>query len=128
MQIPGLILYRFDAPLFFANADYFREEVSRLVAEAGGSASWVIVAAEPVTDVDITAAEMLEQLDAELAGEGVELAFAELKGHVRDRLNEYGLVDRIGPDRFYPTIGVAVRAYVTQTGAEWVDWEEARPR
>ena len=125
MQVPGLVLYRFDAPLFFANADYFQDQVIRLVRESETPVSWVIVAAEPITDVDITAAEMLEDLDRELAEDGVELAFAELKGHVRDRLVLYGLVERVGRHRFYPTIGVAVRAFVDHSGVSWVDWEDA---
>jgi high affinity sulfate transporter 1 len=123
-RIPGLLLYRFDAPLFFANADAFRERISRLVDESPEPVSWVVVCAEPITDVDTTAAEMLERLADELEVAGVELAFAELKDPVRDRLSRYGLVDRIGADRFFPTVGVAVRSYVEKTGLDWVDWEE----
>jgi high affinity sulfate transporter 1 len=127
-RVPGLLLYRFDAPLFFANAGAFRERVRRLVDESPEPIAWVVVCAEPITDVDTTAAETLEQLDGELEAVGVELAFAELKDHVRDRLLRYGLVERIGAARFFPTIGVAVRSYVEETGVEWVDWEEERPQ
>jgi high affinity sulfate transporter 1 len=125
--IPGLLLYRFDAPLFFANAGYFRRRVRRLVAEAAQPVRWVVVAAEPVTDVDTTAADTLRQLLEELQQAQVTLAFAELKGPVKDRLRRYGLFEAIGPDRFYPTVGTAVDGYVEATGTTWVDWEERSP-
>ena len=123
-QVPGLLLYRFDAPLFFANAAWFRRRVKGLVAEAAHPVRWVVVAAEPVTDVDTTAADTLDQLLRELREQQVTLAFAELKGPVKDRLRRYGPYDAIGPDHFFPTIGTAVNAYVTATGTTWVDWEE----
>jgi high affinity sulfate transporter 1 len=128
--IPGLLLYRFDAPLFFANAGYFRRRVRRLVAEAAQPVRWVVVAAEPITDVDTTAADTLHQLLEELGQAQVTLAFAELKGPVKDRLRRYGLFEAVGPDRFFPTIGTAVDGYVEATGSTWVDWEErsAGPR
>lgn len=123
-QVPGLLLLRWDAPLFFANADTFRSRILDAVGAAHGKVKWVVIAAEPITDVDTTAAEMLEELDKELTARGAELAFAELKDPVRDRLQRYGLEKRIGREFFFPTIGVAVKAYVDQTGAEWVDWED----
>jgi high affinity sulfate transporter 1 len=122
--IPGLVLYRFDAPLFFANADVFRARVRALARDA----TWIVVAAEPITDIDTTAGEMLRTLDDELTADGVELAFAELKDPVRDQLHHYGLHDRIGGHRFFPTLGVAVAAYVRETGVDWTDWEEGGPR
>jgi high affinity sulfate transporter 1 len=125
-HIPGLALYRFDAPLFFANADYFRERI-RSLAHADGT-RWIVVAAEPITDIDATAGEMLRELDEELTADGVELAFAELKDPVRDLLRRYGIHDRIGADRFFPTIGVAVAAYLSETGVDWLDWEDRRTR
>ena len=124
-QIPGLILYRFDAPLFFANATIFRE---RLLATVGGSeipVKMIVVAAEPITDLDSTAADMLADLDHDLETKGVELAFAEMKDPVKDRLRRFGLVERIGHERFYPTIGVAVRRFVEEHDVQWVDWEDA---
>jgi high affinity sulfate transporter 1 len=123
-QVPGLLLYRFDAPLFFANAAYFRRRVRVLVAEATQPVRWVVVAAEPITDIDTTAADTLGQLLKELRQQQVTLAFAELKDPVKDRLQRYGLYEGIGPDHFFPTIGTAVDAYVTATGTTWVDWEE----
>jgi high affinity sulfate transporter 1 len=125
--IPGLLLYRFDAPLFFANAGYFRRRVRRLVAEAAQPVRWVVVAAEPITDVDTTAADTLRQLLEELRQAQVTMAFAELKGPVKDRLQRYGLFEAVGPDRFYPTVGTAVDGYVEVTGTTWVDWEERSP-
>jgi high affinity sulfate transporter 1 len=127
-QVPGLLLYRFDAPLFFANAGVFRRRVRGLLAAARPAARWVVVAAEPITDVDTTAAAVLGELLAELRQQGVTLAFAELKGPVKDRLRRYGLYDQIGPDRFYPTVGTAVDGYLEATGVEWVDWEERSRR
>ena len=111
-QIPGLVMLRWDAPLFFANADTFRARVLEVLAAAEPRPAWLVIAAEPITDVDTTAAEMLEELDKELHTLGVELAFAEMKDPVRDRLDRYGLTTRIGDSRFFPTIGVAAKAYL----------------
>jgi high affinity sulfate transporter 1 len=124
-QVPGLILYRFDAPLFFANANIFRARILAAVQDSPVPARTVVVAAEPITDLDSTAADMLTELDRELETQGVELAFAELKDPVKDRLRRFGLVERIGHERFYPTIGVAVRRFVEEHRVDWVDWEEA---
>jgi MFS superfamily sulfate permease-like transporter len=123
-QIPGLLLYRFDAPLFFANANVFRLHLLERVNAAGSSVRWVVVAAEPMTDVDPSAAEVLEDLDDDLRAAGVKLMFAEMKDPVRERLDRYGLVERFGRDRFFHTLGSAVHAYVEQTGVAWVDWED----
>jgi MFS superfamily sulfate permease-like transporter len=120
--IPGLVLYRFDAPLFFANADHFRARVRALTR--CGDVRWVVVAAEPVTDIDVTAGEIVLSLEGELRAAGVELAFAELKDPVRDLLRRYGIEEAIGGDRFFPTLGVAVANYLSVSGVEWVDWEE----
>ncbi len=126
-QVPGLLLYRWDAPLFFANADTFRERIVDAVDDADSRVRWVVVAAEPITDVDTTAAEMIQELDKELATRGVELAFAELKDPVKDRLSRYGLEMTIGQDSFFPTIGVAVKAFLEKNRIDWVDWEDSKP-
>jgi high affinity sulfate transporter 1 len=123
-QLDGLLLYRWDAPLFFANAEAFREAIEAAVAGAATPVRWVVVAAEPVTDIDMTAADTLEELLEVLARGGVELRFAELKDPVKDRLRAYGLLERIGEAAFYPTIGTAVDAYVRASGIDWVDWED----
>jgi len=114
-RIPGLVLFRFDAPLFFANADLFRRRVLELVEDGDPPARWIVVTAEPVTDVDSTAAVMLSQLNRELTERGVSLRFAELKGTVRDGLDRYGLVTEIGAGNFYRTIDQAVDAFVNAT-------------
>jgi len=123
--VPGLILYRWDAPLFFANADLFREHVVEIVEHAPPPVRWLAVTSEPVTDIDTTAAEMLDELITELARRGVELHFADMKGHVKDRLRTYGLWDRLGDGCFHPTVGSVVRAYLARhPDVEWHDWED----
>jgi len=123
--VPGLVLYRWDAPLFFANADLFREHALDVVDNAPPPARWLAVASEPMTDIDTTAADMLEELITELARRGAELHFADLKGHVKDRLQAYGIYDRLGADHFHPTIGTAVKAYLAaHPDVTWRDWED----
>jgi high affinity sulfate transporter 1 len=126
-QLDGLLLFRWDAPLFFANAEAFREAIEAAIAAAPAPVRWVAVAAEPVTDVDMTAADMLEELLAILERDEIALRFAELKDPVKDRLRRYGLLERIGEDAFYPTVGTAVDAYVKASGIDWVDWEDRGP-
>jgi len=109
-QVPGLVIYRFDAPLFFANATTFRDQVRRLAA-AGPPPRWIVIAAEPVTDVDTTAADMLTDLDEALNARGISLVFAELKDPVRAKIERYGLTRTIDPRHFFPTVGAAVRAF-----------------
>jgi high affinity sulfate transporter 1 len=126
-QPGGLILFRWDAPLFFANAELFREEIEAAIAEAATPTRWVVVAAEPVTDIDMTAADMLLELVATLEAQGTSLRFAELKDPVKDRLKRYGLFDHLGAEAFFPTIGTAVDGYLAATGTPWEDWEERSP-
>lgn len=123
-QVPGLVLYRFDAPLFFANADVFRDRVRERVAAADAPVRWVVIAAEPITDVDTTAAALLDDLQAELAAAGITLAFAELKDPVRARLRRYGALERVPDELIFPTVGTAVTGYIRSTGESWTDWEE----
>jgi high affinity sulfate transporter 1 len=123
-RIPGLVLFRWDAPLFFANAEVFADRVRLAVASSPTPARWAVVAAEPVTDLDTTAADVLRDLDKELAAEGVDLRFAEMKGPVKDKLKRYALYERFGDDHFYYTVGAAVSAYLEATGVEWTDWED----
>ncbi|MEV7617197.1 sulfate permease [Streptomyces sp. NPDC089799] len=117
-RLPGLVIYRFDAPLFFANAGAFRDEVRRL-ASADPRPSWIVVAAEPMTDVDTTAADVLQELDEQLNADGVHLVFAELKDPVRRKIQRYELDRTIDPRHFFPTLESAVAAFRTRTGAEW---------
>ncbi len=116
-QLPGLVIYRFDAPLLFANAKTFRDEVRRL-ATAEPKPRWIVIAAEPVTDVDTTASDVLEDLDEALNAQGISLVFAELKDPVRRKIERYGLTRTIDPHHFFPTIGAAVSAFRQETGAE----------
>ncbi len=117
-HLPGLVIYRFDGPLFFANATTFRDEIRRL-ARADPPPRWILLAAEAVTDVDTTASDVLEELDQALNADGTNLVFAELKDPVRRKIERYGLTRTIDPPHFYPTIGSAIAAYRQETGAEW---------
>ena len=103
-----------------------RRHVPALVDDLSADAEvrWIVVAAEPITDIDVTGAAALGEVVDLLTERGVVLAFAELKGPVRDRLDRFGLVERVGRDHFYRTVGEAVRAYVTATGVPWTDWED----
>ena len=116
-RIPGLVILRWDAPLFFANSLVFRDTVRRAIAVTRPPPRWVVVAAEPITDIDTTAADMLVKLDEELNRAGMHLAFAELKDPVRDKLERYSIYETIDPGHFYPTVRVAVEAFL-QDGAD----------
>jgi high affinity sulfate transporter 1 len=110
--IPGLVLFRWDAPLFFANAEFFSERVLAAVARSPTPVRWLVVAAEPVTSVDVTAADVLAELDEKLHDAGIELCFAEMKDPVKDKLKRFGLFSRFGEKTFFPTIEEAVSAYL----------------
>ena len=109
--IPGLVLFRFDAPLIFANARTFRERVLQLAEEP--DVRWLMIAAEPITDIDTTAADMLEDLDERLNARGISLVFAEMKDLVRQKITRYELNRTIDPAHFYPTIEDAVTAFTS---------------
>jgi MFS superfamily sulfate permease-like transporter len=126
-RLPGLVLYRFDAPLIFANARTFRDEVRR-IARTEPAPKWIVIAAEPITDVDTTASDVLEDLDEELNAQGISLAFAELKTPVRRKIDRYGLTRTIDPAHFFPTVEDAIAAYRAQTGADWVSVSQAPRR
>jgi len=123
-QIPGLILFRWDAPLFFANAEFFKERILDAVAKSPSPVRWVVVAAEPVTSVDVTAADTLADVDKALLDVGIELRFAELKDPVKDKLKRFGLFARFGEEKFFPTIGAAVSSYLNSHQIHWIDWED----
>jgi high affinity sulfate transporter 1 len=118
-RLPGCVIFRFDAPLIFANSRTFRERVRQLAGSAPTPA-WIIVAAEPITDVDTTAADMLEDLDAALNGRGISLVFAEVKDPVREKIDRYGLTGTIDPAHFFPTLDAAIAAFRQDSGAEWL--------
>ncbi len=123
-QVPGLLLFRWDAQLFFANAELFREQILGAVASAPTPIRWVVVAADAITDVDITAADVLLMLHGELDEQGVTLMFAGMKGPVKDRLRHYGTLETLGSDIFEPTVGSAVNRYRAIHPVDWKDWDE----
>jgi MFS superfamily sulfate permease-like transporter len=89
------------------------------LARAEPKPRWILIAAEPMTDVDTTASDVLEDLDEALNGEGISLVFAELKDPVRGKIERYGLTRTIDPRHFFPTLGAAVAAFRDETGATW---------
>ena len=109
---PGLVLFRWDAPLFFANAELFKERVLEAARQAPTQTRRVVVAAEPVTSVDVTAADVLIELVESLRSNGIELRFAELKDPVKDKLRRFGLLTQLGEDVFFPTVEAAVDGYL----------------
>nr|WP_076861166.1 sulfate permease [Bradyrhizobium mercantei] len=123
-RIPGLVLFRWDAPLFFANAEFFKERVLDAVATSPTPVRWLVVAAEPVTSVDVTACDTVAELDEALHEKGIELCFAELKDPVKDKLKRFGLFAQLGEGYFFPTIGSAVSGYLEINKVEWEDWED----
>jgi high affinity sulfate transporter 1 len=125
--IPGLVLFRWDAPLFFANAELFQDRVLDAAASSPTPVRWLVVAAEPVTSVDVTSADMLAELNETLRASGIELRFAEMKDPVKDKLKRFGLFARLGEETFFPTMGAAVSRYLATHAVEWDDWEDRRP-
>ncbi len=120
-QIPGLVLFRWDAPLFFANAELFKQRALDTVAKSVAPVRWLVVAAEPITSVDVTAADALAELDDTLQEAGIELCFAELKDPVKDKLKRFGLFARIGESFFFPTIEAAADSYLQSHAVDWTD-------
>jgi MFS superfamily sulfate permease-like transporter len=125
--IPGLVIFRWDAPLFFANAEWFHQRVNAAVASSPTPVKWLVVAAEPVTSIDVTSADILCELDDELRAAGIHLCFAEMKDPVKDKLKRFGLYERVGGWTFFATLGEAVNAYLESHPVDWVDWEDRTP-
>jgi MFS superfamily sulfate permease-like transporter len=113
---PGLIVYRFDAPLVFANAAFFTERLEGLIVNAGEGLKCVVFDAEAISDFDSTAAEALENLDANLERLGVELWMARANKPLRDLLLVTGLTKRLGKDNLYPSVRAAVMAFHARFG------------
>jgi len=118
-QLPGVAIYRFDAPLLFANSRTFKEEIRHMLTKHP-KLRYIVIAAEPITDVDTTAADMLLSLDEELNAKGVSLVFAGLKDPVRNKLERYELIGPLNPAHFYPTLDAAIDSYRQKTGTSWV--------
>ncbi len=108
-RLPGIVIVRFDAPLFFANGGMFDDYVRSVVDRSDGVHT-VILAAEPITEIDATAIDELVELDDFLTLRGIDLIIAEMKGPVKDQINRYRLGARFGEERFMPTVGAAVDA------------------
>lgn len=123
-QIPGLVLFRWDAPLFFANAEVFRDRVMLALESSPHQVNWLVVGAEPVTSIDVTAADTLDELDHTLAKSGIRLCIAEMKDPVKDKLKRFGLLTQFGEERFFATLGEAVSCYRKAHAVDWVDWED----
>lgn len=110
-QVPGLVVYRYDSPLFFANADDFLTRALACVDAAPAPPQWFLLNAEANVEIDLTALDALEQLRATLTERGIVFAMARVKMEIRDRLNVGGFIDRVGPDRIFPTLPTAVAAF-----------------
>ncbi|ALV58663.1 MULTISPECIES: SulP family inorganic anion transporter [Burkholderia] len=117
-QTSGLVLFRWDAPLFYANVEIFCEHLRAAIARSTKPVTRIVVAAEPVTDIDVSAADRLVALHAELAERGIAMNFAEMKGPVKDRLRAYGLFDVFGAASFFPTVTDAVARHVRRPGRQ----------
>ncbi len=117
--IPGLVMFRWDAPLFFANAELFHQRVLEAVVASPTPVRRIIVAAEPVTSIDVTSADMLVELVQTLRESNIELRFAEMKDPVKDKLKRFELFDRFGAANFYPTMGAAIDAYLEEHSVDW---------
>lgn len=113
--VPGLLVYRYDSPLFFANAENFRRRALAAVDEQAEPVRWFVLNTEANVEVDITALDAVDDLRRELTGRGVVFALARVKQDLLDDLRAYGLTDTVGPDRVFPTLPTAVAAY-----HEWV--------
>ena len=117
-EVPGIVVFRWEAPLIFANAGLFRRQLRSLVDEK--HARWVVLECEAVTDIDVTAAAMLEQLDHQLNERGVHLAFVELRSRLQDLVLRYGLFETLDRDHFYPSVEDALAAISAADAAETV--------
>jgi high affinity sulfate transporter 1 len=119
--ISGLVLFRWDSPLFFANAELFHDRVLEAVATSPTPVRWLVVAAEPVTSVDVTSADMLAELDETLHASGIKLCVAEMKDPVKDKMKRFGLFARLGETAFFPTIDTAVSGYLQTLRAKGLE-------
>lgn len=119
--IPGLVLFRWTAPLFFANAEWFHERALDAVAASPTPVRWLGITCEPVTAADIVA-----RLDETQQAAGIELCFAGMTDPVQDTLKRFGLFSRLGADVFFPTIGEAVNTYLRRYPEVSVEWRKSQ--
>ncbi len=106
VELPDVVVFRWEAPLFFANAGIFANQMRELVRER--SPSWIVLQCEAITDIDVTAAGMLERLDDELNARGVHIAFVELRTRLHDLVHDYGLLGTLDRDHFYSSVDDAL--------------------
>lgn len=118
-RVPGLVLFRWDAPLFFANAELFQEQVLQAVIDSPTPVRRVVVTAEPVTSIDVSSADVLAELERKLREAQIELHFAEMKDPVKDKLKRFELLEHFGPEVFHPTVGAAVDDYLADHAVDW---------
>ena len=118
-RVPGLVLFRWDAPLFFANAELFQNCILEAVSQSPTPVKRIVVAAEPVTSVDITSADVIAELYEKLKFSDIELHFAEMKDPVKDKLKRFELLEQLGSEIFHPTVGAAVDAYLEKYTVDW---------
>ena len=123
-RVEGVVIFRWEAPLFFANAGIFREAVRELARH--DRPSWIVLQCEAITDVDVTAADMLERLDTELNDQGVNMAFVELRTRLQELLHRYGLFTTLDRTHVFPSIERALA--VIEAGPPQPAEREGRPR
>lgn len=116
VEHPDVVVFRWEAPLFFANSGMFADQLRELVAER--RPSWIVLQCEAITDIDVTAAGMLERLDNELNAKGVHLAFVELRSRLHDLVHDYGLHASLDHEHFYGTIEEALAGIESETGRQ----------
>jgi high affinity sulfate transporter 1 len=105
-QVAGVVVFRWGAPLFFANSGIFRQEVRRIALDS--SVRWIVIQCEAITDIDVTAADMLERLDREFNDRGVHLVFVELRSRLHELVVSYGLLETLDRTHFYDSIDDAL--------------------
>ena len=113
-ELPGIVVFRWEAPLFFANSGQFRFQVRKLARER--NPAWIVLQCEAITDIDVTAAEVLKALDEELNDRGVHLAFVELRDRLQDLVRRYGLHTTLDQEHIYPSLDQALDAITTAAG------------
>jgi MFS superfamily sulfate permease-like transporter len=113
--IPGLVVYRYDAPLCFANAEDFRRRALAAADQPPGPLRWFVLNVESNVEVDFTALEAMEALRADVLGRGAVFALARVKQDLLARLEAFGLAGKIGPDLLFPTLPTAVQAFKDRT-------------
>jgi MFS superfamily sulfate permease-like transporter len=108
IEVPGIVVYRWEAPLFFANSGQFRDQVRRLVRER--NPAWIVLQCEAITDIDVTAAEMLKVLDEELNDHSIHIAFVELRDRLQELIRRYDLHTTLDQEHFHPSLDLAFEA------------------